>query len=227
MPPTSFCFLGTLLLPGFFNQHTHSSEMWSRGLIKPAPLELWLCSLIDDSPVHPDAIYDSALLCAAETLLSGGTSIMDHCSMILDMPDQTIDACVRAHRDIGIRAFIAPLMGDLDIMDCMPQEPLRDPVSTPPATPYRCTPDPERRRLFAAALERAAAAHHKPHEGVSIVAGPTGIQLCSDEFFLECKRISEKFGLPRHIHLLETAAQKQLAWDKYGCSAGTHLRAHP
>jgi cytosine/adenosine deaminase-related metal-dependent hydrolase len=30
-----------LLLPGFFNAHTHSSEMWQRGVIPPLPLELW------------------------------------------------------------------------------------------------------------------------------------------------------------------------------------------
>ena len=32
-----------LLLPGFINAHTHSSEMWLRGAIPPFPLELWAC----------------------------------------------------------------------------------------------------------------------------------------------------------------------------------------
>lgn len=36
-----------LLLPGFINAHTHSSEMWQRGLIPPVPLELWIAELYD------------------------------------------------------------------------------------------------------------------------------------------------------------------------------------
>lgn len=40
-----------LLLPGFINAHTHSSEMWQRGLIPPVPLELWIAELYDFAPL--------------------------------------------------------------------------------------------------------------------------------------------------------------------------------
>ena len=39
-----------LLLPGFVNAHTHSTEHWARGLIKPLPLELWVQQLIRHEP---------------------------------------------------------------------------------------------------------------------------------------------------------------------------------
>jgi cytosine/adenosine deaminase-related metal-dependent hydrolase len=35
-----------LLLPGAVNAHTHTSEHWARGLIKPLPLELWIHQLV-------------------------------------------------------------------------------------------------------------------------------------------------------------------------------------
>lgn len=35
-----------LLLPGTVNAHTHTSEHWARGLIKPLPLELWIHQLV-------------------------------------------------------------------------------------------------------------------------------------------------------------------------------------
>ncbi len=35
-----------LLLPGMVNAHTHTSEHWARGLIKPLPLELWIHQLV-------------------------------------------------------------------------------------------------------------------------------------------------------------------------------------
>ncbi|NES98860.1 MAG: amidohydrolase family protein, partial [Desertifilum sp. SIO1I2] len=66
-----------LLLPGFVNAHTHSSEMWQRGRIAPCPLELWIAELYDFTPLDPEKIYLSALGTAVETLLSGGTSVVD------------------------------------------------------------------------------------------------------------------------------------------------------
>jgi cytosine/adenosine deaminase-related metal-dependent hydrolase len=41
-----------LLLPGFFNAHTHSSEFWQRGMIPPYPLELWLSVRWQRQPRH-------------------------------------------------------------------------------------------------------------------------------------------------------------------------------
>ena len=39
-----------LLLPGFVNGHTHSSQVWQRGLIPQLPLELWLANVFDSTP---------------------------------------------------------------------------------------------------------------------------------------------------------------------------------
>jgi len=60
-----------LLLPGFINAHTHSSEMWQRGLIAPSSLEVWLAHLYDFPLLKPEQVYLSALGTAVETLLSG------------------------------------------------------------------------------------------------------------------------------------------------------------
>ena len=85
-----------LLLPGFINAHTHSSEMWQRGLIPPVPLELWLAELYDFAPLDPEQVYLSALGTAVETLLSGGTSVVDHLVLIPERELETIAAAVRA-----------------------------------------------------------------------------------------------------------------------------------
>ena len=67
-----------LLLPGFVNAHTHSSEMWQRGIMSIFPLELWLAELYDFAPLDLEKVYLSALGTAVETLLSDGTSVVDH-----------------------------------------------------------------------------------------------------------------------------------------------------
>ena len=116
-----------MLLPGFVNAHTHSVEHWARGLIKPLPLELWLQQLIRHEPrgeagwcgvdswlqTPASAIGLSAMMCGAESLLSGCTAIMDHL-LIRDLDD--LAAAVSAYKAMGIRAFIAPMLGDDAIM---------------------------------------------------------------------------------------------------------------
>ncbi|MBD2387740.1 amidohydrolase [Cylindrospermum sp. FACHB-282] len=203
-----------LLLPGFFNAHTHSSEMWQRGIMSVLPLELWLAELYDFAPLDPEQVYLSALGTAVETLFSGGTSVVDHLVLIPGQELETIATAVRAYREVGIRAFIAPLIQDESITAGMPSG-----ESTPIHEPYF--------RSTAATLEiieEAVRQFHRPEEGVNILVAPTGIQLCTDALFAGCSELSDRYHLCRHSHLLETKAQEKLALEKYGCTAVAHLQ---
>ncbi|AFZ26116.1 cytosine deaminase-like metal-dependent hydrolase [Cylindrospermum stagnale PCC 7417] len=202
-----------LLLPGFFNAHTHSSEMWQRGIMSVLPLELWLAELYDFAPLDPEQVYLSALGTAVETLLSGGTSVVDHLVLIPGLELETIATAVRAYREVGIRAFIAPLIQDESITAGIPSG-----ESAQIHEPYF--------RSTAATLEiieEAVRQFHRPEEGVNILVAPTGIQLCSDALFTGCIELSNRYNLCRHSHLLETKAQEKLALEKYGCTAVEHL----
>lgn len=203
-----------LLLPGFVNAHTHSSEMWQRGLIPPVPLELWIAELYDFAPLDPEQVYLSALGTAVETLLSGGTSVVDHLVLIPGQEIDTIAAAVKAYKEIGIRAFIGPLIQDASLASGIPNgEVQRE------HTPYfRST------EATLELMQEAISQFHCPEEGVYVLVAPTGIQLCSDALFTGCIELSDRHNLCRHAHLLETKAQKQLAQEKYGCSAVEHLK---
>jgi cytosine/adenosine deaminase-related metal-dependent hydrolase len=201
-----------LLLPGFVNAHTHSSEMWQRGLIPPLPLELWLAELYDFTPLEPEQVYLSALGTAVETLLTGGTSVVDHLVLIPGREAETIAAAVRAYQEVGIRAFVAPLIQDEAFVAGLPN-------NAAAADPYfrstEATLD-----LVRDAIEQ----FHRPDQRINIAVAPTGIQLCSDALFEGCIELSERHNLCRHAHLLETKAQKLLAYEKYGCTAVEHLK---
>ncbi|MGI0489303.1 amidohydrolase [Pantanalinema rosaneae CENA516] len=203
-----------LLLPGFVNAHTHSSEMWQRGMIPPVPLELWIAELYDFAPLQPEQIYLSALGTAVETLLSGGTTVVDHLVMIPGQEIATIAAAARAYQEVGIRAFIAPLIQDEDLGSGMPTGGLVKEV----ATYHRSTSD------TLAILQQAIAEFHQPEQGLALMVAPTGPQLCSDALFTGCIELSDRYHLARHLHLLETQAQKRLAEEKYGCSVVDHLK---
>ncbi|WP_392533444.1 amidohydrolase [Nostoc sp. C117] len=203
-----------LLLPGFFNAHTHSSEMWQRGIMSTLPLELWLAELYDFAPIDTEQVYLSALGTAVETLLSGGTSVVDHLVLIPGLELETIAIASRAYKEVGIRAFIAPLIQDESLTAGIPSG-----ESTQNHEAYY--------HSTAATLEIIAEAvrqFHRPDEGVSILVAPTGIQLCTDDLFTGCIELSDRYDLCRHSHLLETRAQEKLAQEKYGCTAVEHLQ---
>jgi guanine deaminase len=203
-----------LLLPGFVNAHTHSSEMWQRGVMSAYPLELWLAELYDFAPVDEEKVYLSALGTAVETLLSGGTSVVDHLVLIPGEELETIACAVRAYQEVGIRAFVAPLIQDESLTAGLP------------AGESSQTHEPFFRSTVATLelIEEAVRQFHRPEEGVNILVAPTGIQLCTDALFEGCIELSDRYNLCRHSHLLETKAQEKLALEKYGCSAVTHLQ---
>lgn len=203
-----------LLLPGFFNAHTHSSEMWQRGIMSVFPLELWLAELYDFTPLDPEQVYLSALGTAVETLLSGGTSVVDHLVLIPGLELETIAIATRAYREVGIRAFIAPLIQDESLSAGIPSG-----ESAQTHQPYFRT-----RAATLEIIEEAVRQFHRPDEGVSILVAPTGIQLCTDALFEGCIELSDRYNLCRHSHLLETKAQEKLAQQKYGCTAVEHLK---
>ncbi|MBD2607882.1 amidohydrolase [Scytonema hofmannii FACHB-248] len=203
-----------LLLPGFVNAHTHSSEMWQRGIMSVFPLELWLAELYDFAPLDIEKVYLSALGTAVETLLSGGTTIVDHLILIPGKELETIATAVRAYKEVGIRAFVAPLIQDESLTAGIPSgesEQTHEPY-------FRST------QATLEIISQAVKQFHRPDEGIYIVTAPTGIQLCSDALFTGCIELSEKYNLCRHSHLLETKAQEKLAQEKYGCSAVEHLK---
>lgn len=202
-----------LLLPGFFNAHTHSPEMWQRGAIPPLPLELWLADLYDFTPLEVEKVYLSALGTAVETLLSGGTSVVDHLVLIPGQEIETIATAVSAYQKVGIRAFIAPLIWD---------QPLISGIPSGENKPENTTKGRSAREILEM-LQEAINKFHQPEAGVYILTAPTGIQLCSDELFVGCVELSDRYNLCRHSHLLETKAQQLLAQEKYGCSAVEHL----
>ncbi|MBR8834192.1 MAG: amidohydrolase [Stigonema ocellatum SAG 48.90 = DSM 106950] len=218
-----------LLLPGFVNAHTHSSEMWQRGIMSALPLELWLAELYDFAPLEREKVYLSALGTAVETLLSGGTSVVDHLVLIPGKELETIATAVRAYREIGIRAFVAPLIQDESLTAGIPSGETQQNDSrlkSGNSSTALLTHEPYFRSTAATLelIEEAVRQFHRPDEGVSILVAPTGIQLCSDDLFEGCIELSDRYKLCRHSHLLETKAQEKLAQEKYGCSAVEHLK---
>jgi cytosine/adenosine deaminase-related metal-dependent hydrolase len=187
--------------------------MWQRGIMSIYPLELWLAELYDFAPLDTEQVYLSALGTAVETLLSGGTCVVDHLVLIPSKELETITVAVEAYRKVGIRAVIAPLIQDQSLTAGMPS----GESEVTHEDYFRST------QATLEIMEEAINKYHKPEDGIYFALAPTGIQLCSDALFKGCIELSDKYNLCRHSHLLETKAQEKLAKEKYGCTAVEHL----
>jgi len=237
-----------LLLPGFVNAHTHSTEHWTRGLIKPLPLELWVAQLYRHEPRGDEGWYGkeshhrtpaealgvSALLCGAESMLSGCTAIMDHIA-IRHLDD--LDAIVRAYKALGMRAFVAPMLGD----DAVLWENFIPLVPDGAARNAKCSccgglgkngsfraqpaaPDSAKTKKMLQLWEEAVKRFHDPENGIEIVIGPVTPYSASTELLRGAVELRKKYGLCGHTHLLETRGQAMQArqWFPSG-SAVQHL----
>ncbi len=202
-----------LLLPGFVNGHTHSSQVWQRGLIPQLPLELWLANVFDSTPRQLDQFYWGAVSTAVDTLMSGGTCVMDHAYVIPGQEMETVAALVRGYKAVGIRAVIAPLIQDLPFASGFPKGCLLPQSASPRSAAELLT-------MMAAIV----AEFHDPENGIYIGVGPTGFHRCSDELLQGCGKLSDRHQLCYHTHLLETLAQHRLAQERYGISAVQHLQ---
>ena len=248
-----------MLVPGFVNGHTHSVEHWARGLIKPLPLEMWVLQLIRHEPrgdegwAGPEswiktpaaAIAVSAMHCGVEALLSGTTAIMDHL-LCRDIKD--VEAAAFAYKALGIRAYIAPMLGD-DLEPYVNYVPLardakgrNEAICGPAGHAPGCADcgglctngafrtekgerDPAKTEANLALWREAAEKFHDPVNGINIVVGPVTAYSASTELLRGAAEIRKEFGLCGHIHLLETRAQALMARQFLPSgSAVKHLR---
>lgn len=71
---------GHVVMPGFFNAHTHSAMTLFRGYAEDLPLERWLNERIFpvESALTPDDVFWGASLAAAEMIRGGTVGFADH-----------------------------------------------------------------------------------------------------------------------------------------------------
>lgn len=209
-----------LAIPGLMNSHAHSPENCLRGLGEGRALEPWLLQMFGSSGLYtPDDIYTCALAGAVEMLELGITSVVDHLWMTPASPE-CIDAAMRAYRDAGIRAAVAPLMDDHDYTVELAESlgfdlglaGMGEHVALPPAA--------ESIAMLDDALER----WHLAEDGrLRILAGPGGVQWASDELLTGLAETARNYGSGIHIHLLETPVQDAACRHRFGHSGVTAL----
>jgi 5-methylthioadenosine/S-adenosylhomocysteine deaminase len=162
------------------------------------------------------------MLAAIEMLQKGCTSCFD-LSLAVPLPTQEgMAAAAQAYMDVGMRAVVAPMIGDIHFYRAIP--------GLLEAAPAGLQREMESAAATAGAsilpsLRDIAARWSFPVDRVRFGLAPTIPLQSTDEFLLGCHRIAREHGLPLQTHLAESRTQAVASATRYGHSITAHLVA--
>ena len=213
---------GQLVLPGLINAHTHAHNNLMKGLADNWTLE--------DLLNHGAALYSNRTLedqylttaiGAVEMLKTGCTAAYDMFAAIPAPTEEGFEAVVRAYRDVGLRAVVAPATADgvfyrtiPGLLDMMPVE-LRRTVEG-----IRAAPAEGLLRMNENGIRTwNGSAGGRIHVGVA----PTVPGQCTEAFLNGCLRLVREYGVSFHTHLVETKVQAIYSLQRWGKTVVGHL----
>jgi 5-methylthioadenosine/S-adenosylhomocysteine deaminase len=221
--------LGTadhVVLPGFVNGHHHVGLTPFQLGSPDYPLELWFASRLAARAVDP---YLDTLYSAFEMLESGITTVQ-HLHGWRGAPASRVreiaDRILQAYRDIGMRVSYSYMLRDQNRLTYEADQALvrrLPPDLAPDVDAFlagQVIPVAEHLDLFRSLWEA-----HGRNAGarVRIQLAPANLHWCSDAALLALEECSARHGVGMHMHLNETAYQREYARRRTAGTATEHL----
>ncbi len=213
-----------VVLPGFVNGHHHIGLTPVQLGSPDMPLELWFATRLVIRDVDP---YLDTLYSAFEMIASGITTVQ-HIHGWAPGGQKDVEAradrIIRAYEDVGMRVSYCYALRDQNHLVYAPNDEFmaRLPEDIRPALARHFA----RFRLSAddsVALFEALHARHHAKPRVKIQLAPGNLHWCSDRALELLAATSERFNAPLHMHLVETAYQKEYAKRRGGGTAVDHI----
>src|SRR6266567_1712809 len=209
-----------ILLPGFVNAHHHIGLTPVQLGSPDMPLELWF---ITRMVIRTLDLYLDTLYSAFEMVASGTTTVQHIQGWVAGTLNEVETRCaqaIRAYEDIGMRVSYCYAVrdqnrlvyqADEEFVASLPHE-LQDPVKRWFAR-FKMTLDD--------AMDMFKSFHSQHHNKrrVRIQLAPANLHWCSDKALTLLSEASSKYNAPMHMHLVETAYQKEYAWRRGECTA--------
>ena len=216
---------GDLLLPGFVNAHHHLGLTPLQLGSPDMPLELWwvtrmVCRSVD---ARLDTLY------SAIDMISSGTTTVQHLhGWVAGTQDQVgavAAQVLQAYDEIGMRASYAYAVREQNRLVYQDDAAFVAGLPPPLRGPMQAWFD-----RFAMSLDDMMAlfedlhARHHQRARLRIQLAPANLHWCSDAALSRLAAAGERHDVRLHIHLLETAYQKEYARRRTGGSAVAHLQ---
>jgi cytosine/adenosine deaminase-related metal-dependent hydrolase len=214
-----------ILLPGFVNGHHHVGLTPLQLGSPDMPLELWFVTRMVARNVNP---YLDTLYSAFELIASGVTTVQHIHGWApggLKDVEARADELIRAYDDVGMRVSYCYAVReqnrlvyqrDDDFVASLPPE-LRGPMQRW-YDRFQLSLD-DHITLFESLHSR-----HQSRSRTKIQLAPANLHWCSDAALARLAETSRQYNAPLHMHLLETAYQKEYARRRTdGGTAVEHL----
>jgi cytosine/adenosine deaminase-related metal-dependent hydrolase len=213
-----------ILLPGFVNGHHHIGLTPVQLGSPDMPLELWFITrmVIRNLDLYLDTLY------SAFEMIGSGITTVQHIHGWMPGTLAEVEAksaqVIRAYEDIGMRVSYCYAVrdqnrlvyqADQEFVASLPKE-LQEPMQRWFAR-FKTSLD-DSMGLFRGMHER-----HNDKRRVKIQLAPANLHWCSDKALAMLSETSRKYDVPMHMHLLETAYQKEYAWRRGKCTAVEYI----
>ena len=213
-----------ILLPGLINGHHHVGLTPVQLGSPDMPLELWFVTRMVMRNVNP---YLDTLYSAFEMIASGITTVQHlHGWAPGGLPEveARCQEILRAYHDVGMRVSYSfsvrdqnrlVYQDDAAFVTSLPME-LRGPVQRW-FDRFQLSLDD-----FFAVFEDLRGRHHNDRR-VKVQLSPANLHWCSDAALTRFAETSRKYEVPMHMHLVETAYQKEYARRRGGGTAVEYI----
>jgi cytosine/adenosine deaminase-related metal-dependent hydrolase len=215
---------GDVILPGFVNSHHHVGLTPVQLGSPDMPLELWFITRLVSRNLN---LYLDTLYSAFEMIESGITTVQHIHGWLpgdlASVKDKVADV-LRAYEDIGMRVSYCYALrdqnrlvyqADEELVASLPKE-LQDPMKRLFGR-FQVNLD-ESMQLF-----RDLHAEHNHKRRARIQLAPANLHWCSDAALEALSEASQRYDAPLHMHLLETAYQKEYARRRGGGTAVDYI----
>ncbi|MBI4183598.1 MAG: amidohydrolase family protein [Proteobacteria bacterium] len=213
-----------VVVPGFVNAHHHVGLTPLQLGSPDHPLELWFASRMGARVVD---LYLDTLYSAFEMIASGITTVQHLHSRARGGLKGVVEAAgkvIKAYRDIGMRVSYAYGMRDQNRLVYGDDQAFIDslPADIGPGVAEVLSAQAMPIEDYFALFEHLHAEYGQ-EDRVRIQLAPANLHWCSDRALGLLKECSERFKVPLHMHVLETAYQKEYARRRTGGSAVRYL----
>ena len=203
---------GLVLMPGLINTHHHFYQTLTRALPQALNLPLfdWLKALYPVwAGLTPESVRTSTQLAAAELLLSGCTTSVDHHYVFPSGLEDAIDLQAEAAAEIGLRVVLT--RGSMSLGEEAGGLP-----------PQRVVQGVE---AILADSERLATHLHQPQPGAmcQIALAPCSPFSVTPDLLVETAKLAERYDLRLHTHLAETEDENAFCEQTFGMRPLAHM----
>jgi cytosine/adenosine deaminase-related metal-dependent hydrolase len=209
-----------IMLPGFINGHHHVGLTPVQLGSPDMPLELWFVTRMVMRSVN---MYLDTLYSAFEMIASGVTTVQHIHGWApgrLAEVEGRCDEVIRAYEDVGMRVSYCFAVRDQNRLVYQRDEDFLGSLPTELRGPAQRWFDRLQLTLddYVALFENLYRRHQNKSR-VQIQLAPANLHWCSDAALERLGELSNRYNVPMHMHLVETAYQKEYARRRGGGTA--------